>query len=203
MYRTGKRKLAESDSDDSDEEEENEKSAISDDNGDRSDSSKDAEGSSDSVTGTKQDGNLSAGGSSESGSEEEKEKLVLKVKDSLLEHSEVPEPTSHDEKVSQAFETETVQQDLEKTVCDEHVVESVLTVVCESGVESTLQSSESRSLGPDPIVNEEAGSSGEVAEPEIPLNFDNFNSASELEVCLTIYEPSVLCLFSCCLPDML
>ncbi|XP_024020957.1 replication stress response regulator SDE2 [Morus notabilis] len=189
----GKRTLAESDGDDSDEEQENEKSTILN-NGNHSDYSKDAEGSSGSVTGGKQDGELS-NGSSESGSEEEKENVVLgskdccelPIQDSLLEEqSDVSEPLAHGEKIAQATTVpcsdEVVQE--EKMNCDETVVENVSTSSCRDGVESTVLVSDSPSSESGLGVHEEADSSKNVAETETetPLDFDRFNSAVELEV---------------------
>ena len=182
--------MAESDSDDSEDEEEKEKSTVSNDDGNGSDSSKDAEGSSGSVTGKKQDGELSGGGSSESGSEEEKENHVLESKES----GGVPNEDSHcdmqkdasesvhgDKKVSEASAGVEVWD--EKANHDEPVVENGSTPSCRDEVERTLLNSESPSLVTGQGGSDEAGSSKEAAEIEIPLNFDKFNLAAELEVC--------------------
>lgn len=189
----GKRKLAESsDDDDSDDEQENEKSTVLN-NGNHSDSSKDAEGSSDSVTGGKQDGEFPGGGYSESGSEEEKENVVLgkeesgelPIEDSFSDgQNDASEPVTHNEmtaQVSTVPSSDEVVRD-EKMNCNETVAENVSTSSHRDVVESKLLVSESRPLESGPEVHEEAGSSRNVAETETPLNFDQFNSAVELEV---------------------
>lgn len=189
----GKRKLAESsDDDDSDDEQENEKSTVLN-NGNHSDSSKDAEGSSDSVTGGKQDGEFPGGSYFESGSEEEKENVVLgkeesgelPIEDSLSDgQNDASEPVTHNgvtAQVSTVPSSDEVVRD-EKMNFNETVVENVLTSSCRDVVESKLLVSESRPLKSSPEVHEEPGSSRNVTETETPLNFDQFNSAVELEV---------------------
>lgn len=189
----GKRKLAESsDDDDSDDEQENEKSTVLN-NGNHSDSSKDADGSSDSVTGGKQDGEFPGGSYSESDSEEEKENVVLgkeesgelPIEDSLSDgQNDASEPLTHNEMTAQLStvpSSDEVVRD-EKMNCNETVVENVSTSSRRDVVESKLLVSESRPLESGPEVHEEAGSSRNVAETETPLNFDQFNLAVELEV---------------------
>lgn len=210
FIRMGKQKLDDSDSDDSDdedsdEEKESEKSIVLN-NGNNSDSSKDGDGSSGSITGVKQDGELSGGSSSESGSEEEREIFEQGNKES----SEVPnvdslnyasEPVNHDDKIAEvatvpcseltvASETEVIQD--EKTNNSDPVVENVSTSSCGDGDDSTLLTSESRSTESEPGVHKEACSSSKVEETEAPLDFDQINSAAELEVCLRIYPVCLL-----------
>ncbi|PON98022.1 hypothetical protein TorRG33x02_060960 [Trema orientale] len=200
----GKQKLGESDSDDSDddddhegdEEKESERSIVLN-NENHSDSSKDGDGSSGSVTGGKQDVEFSGGSSSESGSEEEEKESSIKgnkessgipIVDSLPdEQNDVSEPVSHDKKIAEvtsvrcseltvASETEPVED--EKSNGSDPVVKNVSTSNSGDGVESTSLASESRPVESDPGVRKEAGSAG----TETPLNFDQINSAAELEV---------------------
>ncbi|PON51346.1 hypothetical protein PanWU01x14_217130 [Parasponia andersonii] len=203
----GKQKLGESDSDDSDddddhegdEEKEGERSIVLN-NDNHSDSSKDGHGSSGSVTGGKQDVEFSGGSSSESGSEEEEKESSIKgnkessgipIVDSLPdERNDASQPVSHDKKIAEvtsvlcseltvASETEPVED--EKSNGSDPVVKNVSTSNSRDGVESTLLASESRPIDSDPGVRKEAGSSINVAGTETPLNFDQINSAAELE----------------------
>lgn len=211
--RLGKQKLGESDSeysddDGTDDEKESEKSIVVN-NGNHSDLSKEAEGSSGSVTGGKQDGGSSGGGSCESGSEEEKEIVVqgLKESDEAVEDStqkeqnNVVEAVIHDEKISHSSTLFTMEsaadignesvQD-EKLVCDDPVKDNIDEAVCQlpkscnlgcgEGVTSTSIVPEASSSESNQEVNEETAASGNAREIEEPLNFDQFNSASEMEV---------------------
>ncbi|CAB4270230.1 unnamed protein product [Prunus armeniaca] len=203
----GKRKMGESDNDteddDSDNEDKKEKSVVLN-SGNNSDSSKDAEGSLDSVTGRKQDGEISGGGSGESGSEEEKEIVVQGTQGQESLHSEkndVVESVIHEEKIVRSASTpysepdavlkpEAVQE--EKMDCNGPDMGN-LDVVDQSqkvsssgdvkGNETTSIVSEANgSSESNPRVQEETVASGDTAEIEKPLNFDEFNSAAEMEV---------------------
>ncbi|XVF22384.1 hypothetical protein REPUB_Repub12eG0167900 [Reevesia pubescens] len=208
----GKRKLNESDSDDSNEDEgdeENEKSVVLN-NGIYSDSSKGTEGSSGSVSGGRQDGDFSGGVSSESGSEEEKEVVLQQSSESSGEDApnvengmvEV-EPEVCEEKTAQCANVacmeavviagnEAVQLQPEmpmrngtKTEDQEETVNQRLSIpVSENdGLESKLIDEVNCSSNTKSEVHEETVvSNTNVAEPEKPLNFDDFNSPEEMEV---------------------
>lgn len=195
LVRMGKRKLGESDSDafdESDDEKENEKSIVL--NRD-SDSSKEAEGSFDSVTGGKM-----SGLSSDSGSEEEKEIIVQATKGSTSignskEENNVIERERFDEKMVQtltqpcpepAVVAVTEEINIENMHSNNSVNENNKEEIdkdlkgCGQSLESThVVSLESNQDSGESIVSKS------IVETEKPLNFDEYNSAVELEVCFT------------------
>ncbi|CAK7348723.1 unnamed protein product [Dovyalis caffra] len=191
----GKRKLGESDSEEMDEDnsdddsdEENKKSVVLN-NGNHSDSNKDAEGSTDSVTGN-QDGECSSVASFTSGSEGEKE---ASAEQSLISnHRGEIAPNKEDEvveaqileetvvKTAEISETEALEAEKQETIgpnsqCpdassfgDGGIIESRPTIA--EAVDFSRSKPESNE-----IVNVRNG------DLEKPINFDEFNSASELE----------------------
>lgn len=191
----GKRTLDESDTDDSDDDENNDKreneESIVLNNGNDSDSNK-VEGSSDSVTGRKRDGESSIAGSSESCSEEEKETVI----NGKMESIECLKTES-----LQAAPSNVVEPVLGNEVASGSSSESVdLEIVAE---EAGKQDSGGTSSGKLDLANgqvsivqidgmlehkaschEETSTSAPIPETEQPLNFDAYNSAAELEVCL-------------------
>lgn len=200
--------MGESDSDteddDSDNEDKKEKSVVLN-SGNNSDSSKDAEGSLDSVTGRKQDGEISGGTSGESGSEEEKEIVVQGTQGQESLHSEkndVVESVIHEEKIVRSASTPYSEPDvvLKPEAVQEEKMDfngpdmGNMDVVDQSqkvsssgdvkGIETTSIVLEANgSSESNPRVREETVASGDAAEIEKPLNFDEFNSAAEMEVC--------------------
>ncbi|CAN6710803.1 unnamed protein product [Malus baccata var. baccata] len=208
----GKRKMGESDSedDDSDNEDTMEKSVVLN-NGNNSDSSKETERSLDSVTGRKQDGEISSGGSSESGSEEEKEMVVqgpqafggCPGQGSLdVEKNEMVGPVISEEKIVRSASVTCSDPDVVsgaeaeqdgKIGCNEPEMGNLEKVVGQSETVSRSgrgQEIESASLiaeandssESNPGVREETVASGNTAGMEKPLNFDEYNSAAEMEV---------------------
>ncbi|CAN4111454.1 unnamed protein product [Withania somnifera] len=180
----GKRIMGDSDSedlddDDSDEEEEESDKSIVIDNGDNSDSYGEAEGSLDSVTGRKV-----YGGAPESGSEEEKDALLLKKVESgkavyvdAAQHGGetrsllAPE---NQEKIGQSG-TGTIQTEKEASGTSKKIVVEASFGLKENDVAET-----SDSLIPTPLPQEDAASNGSVLEK--PLNLEEFSSSVELEV---------------------
>ncbi|KAF9669068.1 hypothetical protein SADUNF_Sadunf14G0069300 [Salix dunnii] len=180
----GKRKLGESDSD-----EENEKSVVLN-NGNQSDSNNKAEVSQDSVTGN-QDGECSGGASCAGGSEEEKEvsaeqslisnsygEIALNEEDEMVE-AQILEETIV--KTGEIFETEALEAEKQENVgpnsqCPDAsdsgngiIIESIPVIAEPNGFTKSK-----------PVSNEIVNVGN--ADLEKPLNFDEFNSASELEV---------------------
>lgn len=205
----GKRTLGNGVDDDSsdDDEEENEKSVVLN-NGNGSDSSNKevVDGSSDSVTGGKQDAELSGGGSSESGSEEEKETLPPQMLESAgssdgeiaaeEKNGVVEPPELNEEKV-----VEITEPSLEPTsvpaiaVAEESSAELVAVkmegvtgqtpnVSGEEGVKNvTVDAEDGDVCATKSALHEEttcANTNG--GDQEKPLNFDDFNSAADMEV---------------------
>ncbi|KAI9182586.1 hypothetical protein LWI28_026899 [Acer negundo] len=180
----GKRKLGDGEDEDSsdDEEEENEKSVVLN-NGHHSDSSKEAEVSSGSVTGGKQDAEFSGGGSCESGSEEEKEILPQQI----MESGGVDVPNE---------ENGVVEPEIgeEKECCGGLVSVNAEGVVGQSA--NVLSSGNGEGSENKPVDTEgsdfpatkslsheeKAAASTSNGEMERPLNFEEFNSAAEMEV---------------------
>lgn len=212
FHRMGKRKLGESDDEDSsedDDDEENEKSIVLN-NGHHSDTNKETEGSSGSVTGGKQDRVLSGGGSCESGSEEEKDILVQQssesgAEDVSREENDMVEPEIHVGMVMQTTSTsclhtalvsETKASQAEKQdCCGEFASESVEEIIGQPPIPNVEneESCEKRSVDDEPSGSSDSKSAindgaivanTTLAELERPLNFDEFNSAAEMEVCL-------------------
>ncbi|CAH1447818.1 unnamed protein product [Lactuca virosa] len=180
----GKRKVDDSDSDEMDEEDsddENEKSVVT--NIEKqSDSNKEADGSLASVTGGKLEGESSVGCSSESASEEEKETVaegqVGSIKDSNDELPHHDASMIHEESI--VNETTVLGVESEKSTKAEfgdlEEKESVLPSA--SNVQNDVEEKISDSkLG----VNEEVVSESPPV-LEKPINFEEFNSAVEMEV---------------------
>ncbi|XP_048422203.1 replication stress response regulator SDE2-like [Pyrus x bretschneideri] len=208
----GKRKVGESDSedDDSDNEDTMEKSVVLN-NGNNSDSSKETGRSLDSVTGRKQDGEISSGGSSDSGSEEEKEMVVrgpqafggCRGQASLdIEKNEMVGPVISEGKIVWSASVTCSDPDVvsgaeaeqdRKIGCSGPEMGNLEKVVGQSEKVSSSghgQEIESASLVAEangssesnPEVREETVASGNTAVMEKPLNFDEYNSAAEMEV---------------------
>lgn len=197
--RLGKRIMGDSDSEDLDDddseedEEENDKSIVID-NGNNSDSNGEAEGSLDSVIGRKVDGVAS-----ESGSEEEKDtplKNSESGKDvsvvSVQHEGESPSSLTPDnqERPGQncvasivgtdiASATESIQTGKEVSGSSEPIV-----VEASSGEKENDVAEASGSLSPKPVPLEDATSKD--SDLNKPFNFEEFSSASELEVCMQI-----------------
>ncbi|CAI9763844.1 unnamed protein product [Fraxinus pennsylvanica] len=188
----GKKKLDDSDSEDMDEddsddntEEENEKSVVID-NGNHSDSSKEAEGSSSSVTGGKLDADK---GSSGIGSEEEDTVAEESPKsgrglDACANNSDEENKT---EPALAILEGSTDQNAVEKEVPQESHFLKVEDITGQlPGVSSSKEGASaanlSKSTKPEPAQEESV--SGSVKDPDSDelLNFDGYNSAAELEV---------------------
>eukprot|EP00258_Populus_trichocarpa_P034377 XP_024450396.1 replication stress response regulator SDE2 [Populus trichocarpa] len=194
----GKRKVDESDSEGMDEDssdEENEKSVVLN-NGSHSDSNKEVEGSSDSVTGNR-DGECSGGASCSS--EEEKEasserslksnpcgEVALNKEDELVEAQILEETVAQNANVAclkteEISETEALEAERKENVgpdsqCPDAsssgnggIIESGLVIPEANGFSQSKPESNE-------LVNEGNG------DMEKPLIFDEFNSASELEV---------------------
>lgn len=180
------------DDDSDDDEEENDKSIVID-NGGSSDSNGDADGSLDSVTGRKADG-----GASESGSEEEKDTLLLKNLESgedvnvNVVHCEGESLSSLTpdslENTGQsvvvptlgadiALATESIQTEKEASGTSDPIV-----VEASSGVKENDVAEPSNNLSPIQVPQEDAVSKD--SDLEKPLNFEEFTSAVELEVCI-------------------
>ncbi|XP_057979895.1 uncharacterized protein LOC131165814 [Malania oleifera] len=213
---TGKKSLDESDSDmdeedsdeDDDKEEENEKSVVLD-SGNNSDSNKEMEGSSRSLSCGKLVGECSNGGSSDSGSEEEKE-IVLR---GSLESSINPGKLEAPEEVNGGVVEPEVYE--EKVVHSTSYLEAVVVLETDAAQAENLDSHEPKS-GIEEIASQQEGTccpgaeqdfevkqvdarangfpesksgvnegtefaSKEDLELEKPLNFDEFNSATEME----------------------
>ncbi|KAL3815126.1 hypothetical protein ACJIZ3_016394 [Penstemon smallii] len=172
----GKRKMGESDSEDMDEDDsdedkegENEKSVIID-NENHSDSSKEEERSSGSVTGGKLGTESPDQGPSGSGSEDEN----TAVEESMKSSKSLEENTDH------------VVADT-KGPLDSHSneVEEIVSQLPDAlGSELEVASASQLSSGIKyvPVQEESAPASVEVQDLDKPLNFDEYNSASELEV---------------------
>lgn len=177
----GKRKVDDSDSDEIDEDDsddENEKSVVTN-NENQSDSNKEADGSLASVTGGKLEGESSVGCSSESASEEEKESVaegqVRSIKDSNDEvphHEGVDASMIHEEiivnettilGVESEKSTKAEFGDLEAKECELPRASTV-----QNDVEEKIFDSKLRVKSP-PVL-------------EKPINFEEFNSAVEMEV---------------------
>nr|XP_043619202.1 replication stress response regulator SDE2 [Erigeron canadensis] len=194
----GKRKVDDSDSDDmgeedSDDEEmadELDQSGVTN-NENRSDSHKDADGSLASVNGGKVEGESSVGCSSESASEEEKENVaeerlgsVEESKDEVSLHEEADAPVVHEESIMNNL-NDSVSLEMEKFTKpefnDSEQKQCKLTSISDGQEAGTndveVENSDSK------IVDEEKLSTrSDCPEPEKPLNFDEFNSAAEIEV---------------------
>ncbi|KAK9076368.1 hypothetical protein SSX86_004702 [Deinandra increscens subsp. villosa] len=198
----GKRKVDDSDSDDMDEEdsddeigEENEKSVVTN-NENESDSNKEPVGSLASVTGGKVEGESSVGCSSESASEEEKETVtkgnvgsIKDTNDKLTPHEVVHEVVdasmNHEEsltknsKDSVPLETESFTEPELGNLEEKHSELQSISNGQEAGatdVEATI--SDSKVL----IDKEKVSMESECVAFDKPLNFDEFNSAAEMEV---------------------
>ncbi|MBA0688794.1 hypothetical protein Goari_006561 [Gossypium aridum] len=182
----GKRKLNESDSDnrsddeDSEDDEEDEKSVVLN-NGNNSDSSKGTEGSSGLVSRRRREGEFSGGVSSESGSEEEKDIVPLQ---SSKSGGEDVLDVENDKVEVEAIQPEILENNGTKTEDQKEIVSQGADVpVQENGVGKKLID---RVDGYSDVKSEFHGetvvSNTNVAIPEKPLNFDDFNSLQEMEV---------------------
>uniref|UniRef100_A0A9I9DRD4 Protein SDE2 homolog n=1 Tax=Cucumis melo TaxID=3656 RepID=A0A9I9DRD4_CUCME len=199
----GKRKVGESDSDDSDEdeaenEEESEKSVILNDG--RSDLNKDAEGSSDSVNYGKA-GDGSGGSSCESGSEEEKDmaaqetmELVGSSSEKTIQSERVDVVETNDQTTqsavlpcSEAVAVSPHQED-EIVKQDEIANENVSANHQDISNPNSCEIIEDLSTLPEPNgppvskLSDHDETTATVSNSEIPLNFDGFSSAAEMEV---------------------
>ncbi|KAL3517285.1 hypothetical protein ACH5RR_024187 [Cinchona calisaya] len=200
----GKRKLADSDSEDDideNEEEENNKSVVID-NGDHSDSSKEAEGSSGSVTEARRDVVSFDTGPSESGSEEEKDSAVEENQESgesgvvLGETATVTELELgiSEEKTFQDGDKFTLQTSVVGTgavktemeasdkSCFSDVggrVSQAPTISIAGKDEASVVGISSNSIS---MEDEVVTTSADALNLEKPLNFEEINSAEELEV---------------------
>ncbi|KAL7590967.1 uncharacterized protein LOC111894558 [Lactuca sativa] len=174
----GKRKVDDSDSDsdemdEEDSDDENEKSVVTN-NENQSDSNKEADGSLASVTGGKLEGESSVGCSSESASEEEKESVaegqVRSIKDSN------DEPPHHEGVDASMIHEESIVN--ETTVLG---VESEKSTKAEFG---DLEEKECELPSASNVQNdvEEKISDSKLGVLEKPINFEEFNSAVEMEV---------------------
>ena len=181
LVRMGKRKLGESDSDDTDEdededeEEREEKSVVL--NGENhSDSSKEVEGSSGSVTGEKQ-----VTCESESGSEGEKDIVLQEIVESNG-CAEV-EPVICDKEMSETTSVSVSDSTTEAVAVDEtaNVLNFGNREACDESL--SVDSQTNGNLDSKSSVHEETVVTTNAAELEKPLNFDEFNSAAEMEVC--------------------
>lgn len=204
----GKRKFGESDDEDSSEDDNNEESIVLN-NGHHSDTNKETEGSSGSVTGGKQDTVLSGGGLCESGSEEEKDVLVQQssesgTEDVPREENDIVEPEIREGMVKQTTSTscsdtalvsETKAAQAENQYCSGEFASEIVEEIIgrPPNVLSSENEEEKRSVDAEP--NGSSGSKSAIgegtivantmfAELERPLNFDEFNAAAEMEVCL-------------------
>lgn len=172
------------DGDDSDDEmgDKNEKSVVIN-NESHSDSNKDEEGSSGSITGGKLDGELSAGGSTESGSEEEKETLVNgrsespQIPNGPALNGEDGDPSGPQLKINE----ESTVQNKESGDAEEMIFEPTSISHVEEGGSSEEEINGDSDLKP-VVVEETTPVSTNIAEEEKPLNFDDFTSAAEMEV---------------------
>lgn len=217
FVRMGKRKLGESEDEDSEDDngEENEKSIVLN-NRSQSDLSEGTEGSTGSVTDGKPDGELSGEGSSESGSEEEKETLVqpnfessgCSSEDANPEENGVAEPKINEEKLQStgAFSVElklvSVTEAMHKSGGGPAAGNSEEVV----GESPNVLSSRDEEVNENGPMDAEASGASEskftvpeeavvactnVGELKRPLDFNEFNSAVEMEVCL-LYAISLI-----------
>lgn len=177
----GKRKLGESDSDDDtdeDEEERKEKSVVL--NGENhSDSSKEVEGSSGSVTGEKQ---VPCECESESGSEGEKDIVLQEIVESNG-CAEVVEPVICEKEMSETTSVSFSVSTPEAVAVDEtaNVLNFGNREACDESL--SVDSQTNGNLDSKSSVHEDTVVTTNAAELEKPLNFDEFNSAAEMEVC--------------------
>lgn len=182
----GKRTLGESDSEDSSDDEENEKSIVLN-TLNQLESDKEAGGSSDSVNGGKQEEQCSGNALCESGSGAEKDALV----DQILESSTPKEIDTVKENTVVEVEEEITTcsgaaevsgNDAPKAEKHENVGPDSQTLQVSSPtepIESKSATSDLKSDGEAVVTNVKDDSSK-------PLNFDEFNSAAEMEVCLLL-----------------
>ncbi|KAJ9539275.1 hypothetical protein OSB04_032008 [Centaurea solstitialis] len=195
----GKRKLDDSDSDDMDEEDsdddigqENEKSVVTN-NENQSDSNKDADGSLASVTGGKVEGESSVGCSSESASEEEKETVaegqlepVKSLNGELPHYVAVDASVIHEESIVKNSNESTVPLETEKSTKPKlgDLEEKASELSSASIVQEDGTTAEEAKLSDSKVIVDEEKVSTENACPKLekPLNFDEFNTASEMEV---------------------
>lgn len=186
----GKRKVDDSDSDDMDEEdsddemdEENEKSAVTD-NEKKSDSIKEQDESLASVNGGKVEGESSVGCSSESTSEEEKDTLVVEQLESVKESNNeiLVDATVHEENLNDSAPLE-IEKSIETELRDSEEKQCEL-ISISNGKEAGTTDVEVKSSDSKVVIDEEKVSTKiDCPDVEKPLNFDEFNTAAEMEVC--------------------
>ncbi|KAK1408813.1 hypothetical protein QVD17_40885 [Tagetes erecta] len=193
----GKRKVDDSDSEDMDEDdsedeigEENEKSVVTN-NENQSDSNKEADGSLASVSGGKIEEESSVGCSSESASEEEKESFtghLGSTKDSIdkVTCPEIVDASVKPEEIIVKSSIDSVPvEEMENITKPEfgnlEEKPSELQSSCNeqeagtTGIEATVSDSKV-------LINKEVSTKNDCVDFEKPLNFDEFNSAAEMEV---------------------
>lgn len=201
----GKRKVDESDSDEEDDDsddamgEETEKSVVIN-NENHSDSNKEADGSSASVNGGKLDGGSSVGCSSESGSEEEKETIpdgkLRSVQDSdsgslndekddpskpVLEIHEGSIVQNKDTDVAAVYGNEAIRAELDQS--NKIEAGTVEETICQASTVDSVQEAGVSTADIKPVVDvETVAASSDGPDLEKPLNFDDFSSATEMEV---------------------
>ncbi|KAE8664913.1 Autophagy 6 isoform 1 [Hibiscus syriacus] len=181
----GKSKVVESDSDyddSSEDEEENEKSVVLN-NGNHSDYSKATEGSSGSVSGGNHDIEISGGASSETGSEEGKEVVVHQSSESCGEDAnamvEADVIAGNEQGQAEMLEHYGIKTEDPVEIVSQHF--NVPVAETEDG--NKLNNEVNCSSNPESGVCEETVvSNANIAEPEKPLNFDDFNSSEEMEI---------------------
>ncbi|KAF2315215.1 hypothetical protein GH714_038460 [Hevea brasiliensis] len=193
----GKKKLGESDSEDMDEDssdEEDEKSIVLN-NGNHSDLNKDAERSSDSVTGGKLDRECSGDALCESGSDAGRDSTVEQNLKSSPQEEIVPseadglaEAEVHEEPVVQSAGV-TCLETAEISVIDAVKAEKQDNVGPDSeplhvSRPASGDGIESRPVTAEAVSNLNSKYKGEAMDTDLekPLNFDDFNSAAEMEV---------------------
>ncbi|EEF39072.1 conserved hypothetical protein [Ricinus communis] len=182
----GKRTLGDSDSEDNSDDEENEKSAVLN-IGNNSDISKEADGSSDSVTGGKQEGDCSGGASCESGSEEEKDAATAEQTLQFSSNGETV-PSEGDGGV----ELEVKEQQNAAITCSEAAVVTGIDVIKAEKNENDGLDSQSVQVSsparvevietkPITVDSETVVVNEKATDLEKPLNFDDYNAVDELE----------------------
>lgn len=195
----GKRKVDDSDSDDMDEEDsdddmgqENEKSVVTN-NDNQSESNKEADGSLASVTSGKVERESSVGCSSESASEEEKEIVAegqlesIKSSNGELLHCEALDASViHEESIVKNSNESTVLLEMEKSTKLElgDLEERESELPSASNVQEDGNTAEEAISSDSKVISDEEKVSTKSACPNLekPLNFDEFNTALEMEV---------------------
>lgn len=181
FFRKGKRAVEASDSDGSSDEED-EKSVVLN-NGSLVVSDKDSDESSGSVMAGSRDGDSSGKASSNSGSEEEKDIVVHQSSDvpkgEITGVQVINEEKMEDSPVTVADATRQVDK---KENSSGDAEKNLVEVACETLITPVAV----KNQGNDSEVKPE-GVAGETGKPVELLNFDDFSSATDLEVCMWIY----------------